>query len=166
MRINPVILRPRARTFEAAAQAFQAEGDALSAAEMRNNSSVAYLQSGDGQAALQAVEGTPDRFALAGDIRRQGMALGNLGAALEALDRQDEAAQAYQQSSDCLKQAGELDMRMYVVQSLSALQLRSGRQVQALETMQAGLEEVEHPTPKQAFLKRLLKAPLKLLGRS
>lgn len=155
-----------ARGFEAAAQGYETAGDHLEAAEMRNNASVAHLQSGDGKAALDAAQGTPEIFAASGDVRRQGMALGNLGAALEALNRTDEALDAYQLSAELLKTAGESDLRMHVVQSISGLQLRTGKQLQAVATMQAGLEEVEKPTPKQRFLKRLLQVPFKMLGRS
>ena len=80
-----------ARAYQAAAQGYEATGDALTAAELLNNSSVAYLRLGDGEGALQAVEGTPEVFASAQDIRRQGIALGNLGAALDAVKRIDAA---------------------------------------------------------------------------
>ena len=155
-----------AQVFDAAAAAYQAAGDKLNAAELRNNSSVAYLQAGESQSALEAVEGTPAIFSAAGDERRQGMALGNLGAALEAVNRLDEAAQAYQQSAELLQRAGENDLRSYVMKSLSALQLRTGHQIEALSTMQAGLEGIEHPKPKQWLLKKLLRVPFKFLGKS
>jgi len=155
-----------AHGFEAATQAFLARDEPLMAAEMRNNSSVAFLQAGEAESALRAVEGTVETFAEAGDIRRQGMALGNLGAALEAAGRLDESAEAYGRSAELLKQAGETDLRLHVMRSLSALQLRSGRQIEALATMQAGLEAVDKPSPKQRILKRLLNLPAKLLNRS
>ena len=154
-----------AKAFQAAAQGYGSSGDELNAAEMRNNSSVALLKSGDAQASFQAVEGTAAIFAAAGDIRRQGLALGNLGAALEAIDRKQEAAEAYEQSADLLKQAGEEQMRAHVLQSLSKLQLRSGRQIEALATMEAGIESFEHPSFKQRLLKKLLHWPFRLLGR-
>ena len=155
-----------ARAFDAAADSYSISGNVLNAAEMRNNSSVAYLQAGEVQAALRAVEGTPAIFATAGDIRRQGMALGNLGAALEAMNRLDEAAKAYSQSAELLESIGENDLRAFVMKSLSALQMRSGRHIEALATMQAGLDGIEHPKPQQRLLKRLLKVPFKFLGKS
>jgi tetratricopeptide (TPR) repeat protein len=155
-----------ARAYEAAAAGFQASGDTLTAAEMRNNSSVAYLKAGEAQTALNAVEGTPAIFASAGDVRRHGMSLGNLGSALEAVQRMPEAADAYRQSAELLEQAGEKDLRVYVMKSLSALQLRSGRHLEALATMQSGLEGIERPKPQERLLKRLLQAPFKFLGKS
>jgi len=154
-----------ARSFDAAANAYQSAGDELNAAEMLNNSSVAYLRIGDGEAALKAVEGTPSIFSDSGDLRRQGMSLGNLGAALEAVNRKDDARDVYQQSADILKQAGESQLRASVMQSLSVLQMRSGEQLEALATMQAGLDDLEHPSPKQNIVSKLLKLPSKLTGR-
>lgn len=155
-----------AHAFEVAAQAYLSSGDELMAYEMKNNSCVAFLQAGEAELALQVVEGTIELFAKAGDLRRQGMALGNLGAALEALNRTEEAVDAYMQSADLLRHAGETELRVHVMRSLSALQLRTGRQIEALGTMQAGLEGVDKPTPKQRLLKRLLNIPFKLMNRS
>jgi len=155
-----------ALSFEAAAQGYLGMSDEVMAAEMRNNRSVALLQAGEAEDALQAVDGTIAVFEAAGDKRRQGMALGNLGAALEAVDRLEDAGEAYQQSADLLKEAGEEDLLIHVVRSQSALQLRTGRQLEALGTMQAGLERVDRPTTKQRLLKRLLNIPSKLLNKS
>lgn len=154
-----------AQAFDAAQAGFKLTGATLEAAEMANNCSVAYLQAEEAEKALQAVDGTEAIFAQAGDLRRQGMALGNRGAALEALDRKEEALQAYQQSADLLQEAGEDQMRVHVMQSLSMLQLNMGKQLQALASMQAGLDGVRRPTPKQSMLKKLLKIPFEMVNR-
>ena len=155
-----------AQAFEAAQQAYLSQGDKLTAAELANNCSVAYLQAGDGQAALKAVEGTDAIFAEAGDLRRQGMALGNLASALEAIDRTEEAVEAYLQSASVLEQAGEDQLRANVMHSLSMLQFRSGKQLQALASMQSGLEGVKRPSPKQSLLKKLINIPVDMLTRN
>jgi tetratricopeptide (TPR) repeat protein len=155
-----------AHAYDAAATSYQIGGDDLTAAEMRNNCSVSYVQAGETELALRAVEGTAEIFAAAGDIRRQGMALGNLGAALEADNRIEEAVETYDQSADLLKQVGEGELRANVMQSLSRLQLSTGRQLEALATMEAGLEGVERPNTQQRFLKKLLKLPYKYMGKS
>ena len=82
------------------------------------------------------------------------------------MGRLDEAVEAYRQSAEVLQSAGENDLRAYVMKSLSALHLRTGRHVAAIAAMESGLEGIEHPKPQQRLLKRLLSAPLKLLGRS
>lgn len=154
-----------ARAFDAAAESYATTGDTLNAAEMSNNSSVAFLQAGEVQEALRSVEGTPAVFAKAGDLRRQGISLGNLGAALEAVGRLDEAVDVYRQSAELLKASGEDDLRAYVMKSLSALQLRKGRHIEAIAAMESGLEGIKHPKPQQSLLKKILAAPLKLLGK-
>jgi tetratricopeptide (TPR) repeat protein len=155
-----------ATAFKAASQGYKAAGENQNAAEMANNSSVAYLQAGDAVAALDIVQGTQEIFAEIGDLKRQGMAFGNEAAALEALKRLDEAAEAYQQSADLLAQAGEDKLRANVMQSLSTMQFRSGRQIEALSTMQDGLEGVKRPSPHQRFLKRLIRIPFDMMNRN
>ena len=152
-----------AQVFEAAENSFRLVDDPLSAAEMANNRSVALLQAGDAQDAFLAVDGTELIFKEAGDRRCWALALGNRAAALEAIDRLDEAALDYKKSADILKELEEHDLRAKVLQSLSAIQLRKKKPLQALATMQAGVENIEHPTLKQRILKRLLKIPLQIM---
>ncbi|MEW5870225.1 MAG: hypothetical protein AB1894_13190 [Chloroflexota bacterium] len=154
-----------AQTFQAARQAYENAGQPLDAAEMANNCSVAYLQAGEPESALQVVEGTDLIFAEAGDLRRQGMSIGNRAAALEALERLPEAVEAYTQSADLLGQAGEDQLRSNAMHALSTLQFRSGRQLEALASMQAGLDGLKKPSPRQRFLKRLLNIPFEMLNK-
>lgn len=154
-----------AQLFEAAARAYHEAQDLLNGAEMANNACVAYLQAGEAEAALSSVEGTPATFAQAGDLRRQGMALGNRAAALEALERFDEAIETYFQSAQALEQAGEDQLRANAMSSLSMLQFRLGRQLQALASMQNGIEGVKKPTVKQRFLKQLLDIPNQMMNK-
>jgi len=152
-----------ARAFEAAAEGYLALGDKLQAAELANNCSVAYLQARDAASALRIVKGSPELFAQAGDIRKQAMALGNQAAALDALGRTQDALDAYQQSAQLLEQTGEGELRAHLMQSISALQLRSGRQIEALVSMQDGLNGLKKPTLKQRILKKLIQTPFRLL---
>ena len=152
--------------YEAAAESYQSNGSHLEAAEMLNNSSVAYIQAGEDASALRVVDGTAEVFADAGDLRRQGMAMGNLGTALEANGRLEDALEAYQQSAELLQQAGETSLRANVMQSLSALQLKTGHQLEALASMQSGLDGLAKPNPQQRALKKLLQMPYKFFGGS
>jgi tetratricopeptide (TPR) repeat protein len=152
--------------FAAAEQAYRAQGDELQASEMANNRSVALLQAEDHQAALQAVEGTIEIFLGADDQRRLAMALGNRAAALEALGRFDEAMENYEESANIFNRLGEQEMRLEVMRSLSALQLKTGRSLQALASMQAGVDGLEKPSIKQRLLKRILALPYRFIGAS
>jgi tetratricopeptide (TPR) repeat protein len=153
-----------ARLFQAAADGFSSTADELSAAEMANNCSVALLKAGDAKGAFEAVQGTETVFALAGDTLRQGMAIGNQGAALDKLNRIEDAAAAYERSAELLKQAGEAELRAYVLQSLSALQLRSGHQLEAYATMLAGVKGIKKPNLQQKVIKALMEIPFKFLN--
>jgi tetratricopeptide (TPR) repeat protein len=151
--------------FETALETLRSEGKTLEAAEMANNLSVAYLQNKNKTKALEIVEGTDQIFAENGDVVKQAMALGNQAAALEALKRFDEAEQAYQSSADLLEETGEQELRGYVLQSLSALQLRRGRQIDGLISMKSGLDGQEKLSLRQRFLRWILKIPFKFVGK-
>ncbi len=155
-----------AQAYGLAAQSLREAGEPLSAAEIENNRSVALLQAGDPQAALEAVEGTADLFAQAGDRRRQALALGNQAAALQALKRYEEAEHAYRLSAGLLAELGENELRASVMRAISELQLRTGRQLEAVASMHSGLEGIERPGVKQRLVKRLLEMPFKFLSRS
>ncbi len=148
-----------------AAQAGYAADDPLMACEMANNASVAFLADEDAAQALAVLEGVEAIFEQAGDVKRRGMTLGNRGAALEALGRTQEAETVYFQSAQLLEQAGEDQLRANVMHSLSVLQLNNGRQLQALVSMQQGLEGIKRPTPKQSFLKKLLNIPMDMIAK-
>jgi tetratricopeptide (TPR) repeat protein len=150
--------------FQAAAAKYAESDDLLSAAEAANNWSVAALQAGNLELSAKAAEGTPEIFLEAGDLRRAGMAYGNLATAQEKLNLLEDAYANYERSAELLKQAGDLDTRLHVMQALSALQLRTGKQLQALATMQAGLNGISKPNLKQKFLKKLLDVPNKYIS--
>jgi tetratricopeptide (TPR) repeat protein len=144
--------------FSQAAAAYAAEGDELNAAEMSNNQSVALLNHGQPQAALEAARGTDLVFARLGDRHRQGMALANQAAALEALDRLDEAIEIYERSAALLEEAGAGDTHAYVMKALAAIRLRRGKVSESAMDMLSYLNALEKPN----FLQRLLKTILRL----
>jgi tetratricopeptide (TPR) repeat protein len=143
--------------FNEAASAFQTQGNDLDAAEMKNNQSVALLQAGDAQGSFDAAHGTAQIFFVNGDFRRQGMALGNEATALNGLGRLDDAAQNYRLAAEALEKAGEDQLRASVMQALAGIQLRKGKIMEALLSMQLGLSGVKHPTLKQKILRGLLR---------
>ncbi|HBG74439.1 MAG: hypothetical protein A2X25_14060 [Chloroflexi bacterium GWB2_49_20] len=145
-----------ANLFGQAADDYILANDLLMAAEMKNNKSVAFLQDGNAQASFDAAAGTDAVFASAGDKRRQGMALANKAAALEALKRKKEAIACYLESANLLEQAGEANLRADVMRSIAAMQVGQGKFTDAVMSMQGGLIEVKKPTLKQRILKKLL----------
>lgn len=134
--------------YEAAATAFAEavemlsdEHHVLQQAEMKNNLSVAYLKAGKPELAYQAALGTDQVFEQAGDLKRQAIALANLASALEDLKRLDEALELFTQSAALFKQISEGEMRAYVLQRISAIQLRQGKRIESLVSMDAALEQ-------------------------
>ncbi len=155
-------------SFTAAQAGYSAQGDHLMAAEMANNRCVALLQMDDpntAKAALKAVDDTVAVFKDAGDQTRQALALGNRASAYEATGDLEQAIIDYQESASILKEIGAEDLRMDVVKSLSSLQLKTGHSMEALATMQAGVNGIQKPNLLQRLLKRLLSLPGRLIGR-
>lgn len=153
------------QNFERARQDYLSHDLPLDAAEMANNLSVAFLQAKQNKNALEAVSGTASIFEEAGDIRRQAIALGNLGAAQEANKMREEAVASYKKSATLFEQCGEEEMRTTVLRSLSALQVRQGNQLESLLAMQRSIEAKKNPSLKDRFLLWLLKIPFRFIGK-
>jgi tetratricopeptide (TPR) repeat protein len=146
-----------AGTFEAAASGYASLNDALSAAEMKNNLSVALLQMGKAREALEASLGTEQIFSRAGDLKRQGMAIGNQAAAFESLHRFDEALAAYERSAQLFAEADEGELRAMVLKSAAALKLKRGKVVESAFKMIGSLEAKEKPSLFERLLRSLLR---------
>lgn len=151
--------------FKYAYQHYKETGDELSAAEMANNLSVAYLQNRKAKEALEIVEGTDKVFEEHHDLTKQAMAIGNKGAAFEALKRFDEAIEAYNQSIALFDEAGEKEMRSYVYKSMSALHLKKGDNFRSIYAMQQSINAKEELSLKDRILKFILQIPGKLFSR-
>ncbi len=128
-----------ASAFEAACQAYRETGQPGKAAEMANNLSVSALLGGQAQRALQAVAGTPEIFHEIGDLAHEAQAWGNLASAQEACGDLRSAEASYRKAIDLFDSMGDEENRSLCLRSLSRLQLRRGRAVEASLTMQSAL---------------------------
>jgi len=147
--------------FRQAAEGYTLAKDEASAAESKNNMSVALLQAGNPQEALDAALNTDIFFESIKDVKRQAMALGNQAAALEALNRLDEAVAAYERSAELFAQVHEGDMRALVLKSSAAIKLKSGKISEAAFKMMGSLEAKDNP----GFFDRIMKFFLRLVGK-
>jgi tetratricopeptide (TPR) repeat protein len=152
-----------ADNYAEAERQFAAVGDPMKAAEMANNRSVALLQAGRPEDAFNAADKTDAVFAQGNDTYRQALSIGNQAAALEALNRPEEALKRYWECSNLLKQIGEKEYRAAVLKSISALQVRTGHQFEALASMDAALENQKKLSIQERFLKKLLDIPMRML---
>jgi tetratricopeptide (TPR) repeat protein len=150
--------------FKTALESYQVEGKELEAAEMANNLSVALLKNKKNKQALEVVLGTEKVFEENNEATKQAMALGNQAAAYEALKRFEEAEKSYQASAELLKTTGDEELRGYVLQSLSALQLRQGKNLDGLLSMKTGLDGQEKLPLRKRILRWILKIPFRFLG--
>ncbi|MCJ7716865.1 MAG: hypothetical protein MUO54_10155 [Anaerolineales bacterium] len=161
-----------ARKFQQASSAYSLAADfylsqreEVRAAEMRNNQCVALLQAKKPRDALTAVNGTALIFETGGDYLKQAMAYANEATALKDLGKKSEAIEKFILAADLFNQLNEVDMHLEVMQSISALKLKSRNLVGALFSMQDGLEQLEKPTLRQRLLLKLLKFPQNLMEK-
>jgi len=146
--------------FAQAAQVYASVQDALNAAEMKNNESVALLQAGNAKGALQATDGTEEVFQKAGDLKRQGIAVSNRAAALEGLKKWKEALAEYDRAASLFEQAGEGDMHSIVRKAAANINLKRGHLVDSQMDVYDSLRLVEKPTLTQHIMKFLIKLGL------
>ncbi len=146
-----------AELFRQAAEGYTLGRAELNAAEMMNNLSVALLQAGRPGESLDAAQGTEKIFEGAKDIKRQAMALGNIAAALEGLNRFDEAVENYERSAELFKQVDEGDLRAMVMKSAAAIKLRKGNVAESAFKMMGSLEAKKTPGIFERILKFFLR---------
>ena len=146
-----------ARLFEEAGRGFTLGRDGFHAAEMNNNRSVALLKDNQPQQALDAALGSDKIFESASDAARQGMALGNQAAALDALGRYDEALPLYERAAEIFEKRGEKDMRALVLKSIAAIKLKQGKLNEAGMGMMGALGAAQKPSLLQRILRFFLR---------
>jgi tetratricopeptide (TPR) repeat protein len=126
-------------------------------AEMQNNKSVALLQAGKAQQALDAVGRTDEYFAGITDIKRQAMALGNQAAALDALHRYDEAIKKYERSAELFADAKDGEMRALVLKAAAAIKLKTGKVTDSAFKMIGALDAKEKTSLFERFMRFILR---------
>ncbi len=154
------------RAFAEAEAAYHQAGNPLQAAEMANNRSVALVQMGQGAQALEAVEGTAEVFASAGDRSRQGLALGNLASALEAAGDLDRAGDTFRLALQLFQETRNQEAEALTWQALSRLQLRQGDVFSAAASTQAALDAEPSPGLFRRILRKILGRAARLPGGS
>ena len=143
--------------FLQAAQAYESAQDALNAAEMKNNQSVALLQAGKAEAALRATDGTEEIFLKAGDLKRQAIAIANRAAAYEGQNKINEALAEYNRAGEIFEAIGEGDMHSVVRKATAQIYLKRGYVGQTHMDVMDSLRLVEKPTFSQRILKWLMR---------
>lgn len=146
--------------FSQAALAYEAVQDKLNAAEMKNNESVALLRAGKAKDAFQATDGTEDVFQKTGDLKRQGIAIGNRAAALEGLKKWNEALAEYDRAALIFEQIGEGDMHSIVRKAAADIHLKLGHITASQMDVYDSLRLVKKPTLTQRFIKFLMRIGL------
>lgn len=154
-----------ARGYLEAAKIAEIEKSIFEAAELKNNASVAFLLSGENQSALDVVLNTEKVFFDKGNLKLAGMALGNQASAYEALGKHDQALELYEKAAKTLDEAGEKNLRVYILKQSSSIKLKQGRYLESLASMNLALQNNTPLSPKEKILKKLTNIVFKLIQR-
>lgn len=153
-----------ARTFQEAAVAYEAAGDALLAAEMQVNIGLVHRSLGENQPALDAMQPALETFQNANDELRVAMVLGNMGGVYAALGDKEQAYNCYRQAADIFKDRGENKMYGETLVAMGDLQMRDGKLMSGAATYEAGLENLGELSASQKMIKGLMGFRNKLTG--
>ncbi|MBC7251466.1 MAG: tetratricopeptide repeat protein [Anaerolineae bacterium] len=153
-----------AACFAAARDLFAVAGDALAAAEMRNDLGVVYRAQQRWEEAEAAFTKAQQKFAELGDKGREGQALGNLGSLYFARGQLDKAASSLALAAECLQEAGEHELESHTRRLLSQVFLRQRRWLEALFAYEKALACLPHPSLGRRLLLFLLRFLLRLAG--
>ena len=146
-----------AEYFRQAVEGYTLGRAGLQAAESKNNLSVALLQAGKAQEALEAALDTDKVFASVNDVIRQAKAIGNQAAALDGLHRYDEAIEKYELSAELFGSVNEGDLRAMVMKSAAALKLKTGKITESAFKMMGSIDVKENPTLFERIMKFFMK---------
>ncbi|MEI8131704.1 MAG: hypothetical protein WCG34_04675 [Leptolinea sp.] len=146
-----------------AEQAYKNSNDLLMATEMANNRSVALLQVGKAEAALQASEDTHLIFAEAGDNLREGYALGNQAAAFKELGQKNISLKLYKLSAEKLAFAGDKENLAVVQKTIATLEMEGGNPIKAMGAMLEALRSKEKLTMREKIMCKLFSTVSRLM---
>ena len=130
--------------------------DDMEIAELKNNICVAYIQLNDAQKAFEAVINTEQFFEKYGNVKLQAMALANSGTVLEMLARYEEALSHFEHSLELFKSIGEDEMRSLTLRKVADLQRKTGRNFQAIASLEASYNQGVSPSLKDNLVHKLL----------
>lgn len=154
-----------AALFLKAEEAYKTQNKAVLAAEMANNRSVALLQAGDASGALAACQDTDKVFESAGDVLREGLALGNQAAALKELGKKKESLKLFRLAAARLEKAGDKENLAVVHKTIAALEMECGDNLGAMSSMLDALRSTEKLTWRQKLMRWLFSLVARLMPK-
>ena len=153
-----------AGTFQQARAAYEADGQADMAAEMRVTLGLVLRAQGKTQAALDEMGEAYLVFEGIADQKRQAIVLGNMGAAYKALGDKEQAWLCYRDAADTFNEIGEQGMYGETLLAMADLQMSERKVTAAAATYEAGLSEIGELSASQKVIKNLISLRNKMLG--
>ncbi|HLB47624.1 MAG TPA: tetratricopeptide repeat protein, partial [Anaerolineales bacterium] len=132
---------------------------------MQSNLGVSLRALKDYPRAAATLEAAIAELRALNDARRLALALGNLGSVLLETNDLQRAGDLLNESLSLLDPNTDKAARSEVLRVMGEVRLKQGRYMDGLVNYEAGLRDVENPSPQQQWLKKLLEKPLRMLGR-
>ncbi|HML21723.1 MAG TPA: tetratricopeptide repeat protein [Aggregatilinea sp.] len=155
-----------AETFRKAIAAYEADGVADMAAEMKVNLGLALHSNGDSEAALEPMGDAYDTFSEIQDKHRLAQVLGNMARIYAKLDNSEQALTNYREASAMFQEVGDEENYGQTLLAIADLHMRSGNAMLAASVFEMGLEHIKHPTARQKMMKQLMKVRGRIEGRA
>lgn len=149
--------------FRLAHRLFEEAGNPIKAAAMANNLCVVLLELDRPEEALKSVEETPQVMLEAGELQLAGQAFGNRATAKAAGGYYDSAEQDFIEAIGIFNQTNAEELLSHTLKALSKLQLKQGRSLEAVNTMQRALQAEPKPGVRARILQKLLNFPSRFL---
>lgn len=153
-----------ARYFQQAQEAYAAEGRRDMVAEMQTNIGLVHRALGENQQSLDIMMQALRTFQEMGDAYRAAQVLGNMGGVYLELNDREQAYNCYGQAADVFQELGERKMYADTMLAIGVLQIKEGKFMAGAATYEIGLCELDHLTPTQKLLKRVLSIRNRVIG--
>lgn len=153
-----------ARTFQEAQAGYEADGEAMLAAEMQVNIGLVHRALGENQQALEQMQAALEAFQQANDELRIAKSLGNMGGVYVALGDKEQAYNCFRQAADIFKEQGENKLYGETLIAMGDLQMRDGKVMAGAATYEAGLDNLGELSASQKMIKGLMGVRNKLTG--
>jgi len=147
-------------SFQKALTAYEADGKADMAAEMRANLGMVARDQKRYENAQNFLRDALAVFEEMGDTKRAAMVKANLGGVLSSMGDKESAYDLYVQAADSFQDLGETAMQGETLKTMAALQIKRGKLNQGREILADAVQMADSST----FSERLLKAAINIFS--
>jgi tetratricopeptide (TPR) repeat protein len=153
-----------AEKFKAAVTAYDQEGKADLAAEMKVNLGLVDRALGNFDNAVALMSEAQQVFAKLNDPSREAQVKGNLGGVYLSQGNNEQAMTLYREAADAFKELNDADRYGQTLLAVADIQFKTGKLMEAAATYEVALDSIKDLTFRQRIMRGLLDVKNKLSG--